>query len=76
MSTPSAFQEKGCWKMRWPRSPAKNRALRPAAAQRGQEAQLSDAQVLRLVHDGEIERRSSTLDDSDSASAREHLRPW
>ena len=24
-STPSDFQENGCWKMRWPRSPAKNR---------------------------------------------------
>ncbi len=33
-STPSAFQENGCWKIRWPRSPAKNsavRAVRPPA---------------------------------------------
>ena len=31
MSTPRDFQENGCWKIRWPRSPAKNRALgRPA----------------------------------------------
>ena len=27
ISTPRAFQEKGCWKMRWPRSPAKKSAL-------------------------------------------------
>ena len=33
MSTPRAFHEKGCWKMRWPRSPAKKRlSARPAGS--------------------------------------------
>ena len=55
MSTPSAFQENGCWKMRWPRSPAKNSALGLRAAERGEEPQLGDADVLRFVDDGGIE---------------------
>ena len=51
MSTPSAFQEKGCWKMRWPRSPEKNRPFSAYRRDCGEEAQLGHAEVLRLIDD-------------------------
>ena len=44
MSTPSAFHENGCWKMRWPRSPVKKRAfgrLPPSAARKRSWATLT-----------------------------------
>ena len=63
MSTPRAFQEKGCWKMRWPRSPAKKSALGRPPPKRGEEAKMGDADVLRLVHDREVERRLLALRD-------------
>ena len=49
MSTPSDRQEKGTWKMRCPRSPAKKRRIGPAPSQRGDEAELGHAHVLGLV---------------------------
>ena len=55
--------------MRWPRSPGEEERIRPAAAQRGQEAQLGDADVLRLVHDGEVERRLLRPPAMDAASS-------
>ena len=50
-----AFHEKGCWKMRWPRSPAKNR-LSPPRGDSREEPQFRHAQVLRLVDDDMGER--------------------
>ena len=62
-STPSARQEKGVRKMRWPRSPAKNRLSGAAAAEGREKAQLRHADVLGLVDDAELERRMRPLRD-------------
>ncbi len=43
--------------MRWPRSPAKNSAFGRPLPRAGEEAELGDADVLRLVHDDEVEGR-------------------
>ncbi len=42
MSTPYWVQEKGCWKMRWPRSPAKNRASVPVPARAARRRSWAD----------------------------------
>ena len=49
--------------MRWPRSPAKNSAFGRLCAERGEESQVSDAEILRLVDDREIEWRILALGD-------------
>ena len=40
MSTPRDFHENGCWKMRCPRSPAKNRRVWTVRSERGEETQI------------------------------------
>ena len=67
MSMPRVRQEKGWRKMRWPMSPAKNR-LAPRGGERGEEAELGDAQVLGLVDDGGVEGRGA-------ADSRREARP-
>ena len=46
----------------------------PSAAERGEEAQLRDAEVLRLVHDREVEGRRLAASPCASARACEHAR--
>ena len=53
--TPRAFHENGGWKMRWPRSPAKNKRSGAPGAM-GQEAQLRHAEVLGFIDDDMGER--------------------
>jgi hypothetical protein len=55
ISTPSGFQEKGCWEMRWAQVARKEQSTRPATTQGREEAQVGEADVLRLVRYGEIE---------------------
>ena len=49
--------------MRWPRSPAKNERVGPASAQGGKEPEVGDADILRLVHDREVEHHVLALRD-------------
>ena len=54
---PRPIQENGGRKMRWPMSPAKNKPLISPGAGGPQEAELGEAEVLRLVDDDVVEGR-------------------
>ena len=61
LSTPKARQENGVWKIRRPRSAAKNRASGRPAPRAARKRNSATPMSLRLVHHAELERRALQL---------------
>src|SRR5712692_804898 len=61
ISTPSAFQEKGGWKIRWPRSPAKNRRFGRSAPSAARNRNCATLTSWASSDNGEVKRRMAAF---------------
>ena len=60
---PNPFHENGCWKMRWPRSPAKKQRIRSLGDDGAEEPQFCDAEILlprRRPHDRTVAPKAAS----------------